>query len=140
MAARLVDLTVTEISLCRQGINPGARILLVKGIDAPPDPVAAAVAKAVAAREAEIIRLQAEGARAALVAKAAGFAPAGVVPEEYATHVAPLSPAARGWIDGILARAAAAVAAADLYGERGRAAVAKADSPIVRRARAARTS
>ena len=63
MTHRLVDLVVTEISLCRHGLNPAARILLVKGGDAPPDPVAAAVAKAVADREAEIAVLKAERAR-----------------------------------------------------------------------------
>ncbi|MGE0718845.1 MAG: hypothetical protein AB7P02_25595 [Alphaproteobacteria bacterium] len=138
MPARLVDLHVTEIALCRHPVNPGARILLVKGRDAPPDPVADAVAKAVAARDAEIARLESANARAALVAKGTAFAAAGVAAEAYADHAATLPPEARDWLDGVLARAAAAVAEADLYGERGRTAVAKAEPAIVRRARAAR--
>ncbi|MGE0723965.1 MAG: hypothetical protein AB7O45_06300 [Alphaproteobacteria bacterium] len=136
MPARLVDLTVTEISLCRHGINPGARVVLVKGGD-PPDPSADAIAKALAERDATIARLEAERAQAALVEKAASYRSLGVAPDDYAARMTALDAAAREWIDGILERAASVVAESDLYGERGRAALAKAEAPIVKRARAA---
>ena len=144
MSHRLVDLRVTEISLCRHPMNPAARILLVKGGDAQPapvaDPVAAAVAKAVAAKEAEIATLHAERARADRLAKAQRWSAIGVEPAAYAERIAGLPEAAVDWLDGVFDRAAAALAEADLYGERGRAAVLKAEAPIVRRARAARGS
>ncbi|BBK44032.1 hypothetical protein STVA_40520 [Allostella vacuolata] len=140
MPHRLVDLRVTEISLCRHPMNPAARILLVKGGDAPPDPVAAAVAKAVADKEAEIAALHAERARADRLAKAGRWSAIGVEPVAYADRISGLPEAAVAWLDGIFDRAAAALAEADLYGERGRAAVLKAEAPIVRRARAARGS
>ncbi len=136
MPAHLVDLTVTEISLCRHGINPGARVVLVKGGD-PPDATAEAVAKAVAARDVTIARLEAEQATAALVAKAAAYRAIGIDPIDYAARMTALDEEARGWLDGVFDRAAAAVAESDLYGERGRAALAKAEAPIVKRARAA---
>ena len=53
MTHRLVDLVVTEISLCRHGLNPAARILLVKGGDVPPDPVAAAAWEALMSPDGE---------------------------------------------------------------------------------------
>jgi hypothetical protein len=138
MTHRLVDLVVTEISLCRHGLNPAARILLVKGGDAPPDPVAAAVAKAVADREAEIAVLKAERARGQRLAKAAAWGVLGIAPDAYADHAAAMEGPALAWLDGVFDRAAAALAEADLWGERGRAAVPHPEAAIVRRARAAR--
>lgn len=144
MPHQLVDLRVTEISLCRHGINPGARVLLMKGgadePAPPPDPVADAVAKAVAGHEAEIAALKADRDRAARIAKAARWGAIGVDPQAYAERTQGLSEDDVAWLDGLFDRAAAAVAEADLYGERGRAAVLKAEAPIVRRARAARGS
>ncbi len=146
MPHQLVDLLVTEISLCRHGMNPGAKVLLVKGrpeapgpvVGAVADPVADAVAKAVAAKETEIAALKADRDRAARLAKAARWAALGVEPQAYADRIGRVPDDLAGWIDGLFDRAAAAVAEADLYGERGRAAVLKAEAPIVRRARAAR--
>ena len=142
MPHQLVDLLVTEISLCRHGMNPGAKVLLVKGRSEAPgpvaDPVADAVAKAVAAKETEIAALKADRDRAARLAKAARWAALGVEPQAYADRIGRVPDDLAGWIDGLFDRAAAAVAEADLYGERGRAAVLKAEAPIVRRARAAR--
>lgn len=138
MTHRLVDLVVTEISLCRQGVNPSARILLVKSADPAPDPVAEAVAKAVAAREAEIALLKAERLRGQRLAKAAAWGALGVAPETYADHAATIAEPALGWLDQVLDRAAAAVGETDLWGERGRAAVPPPEAAIVRRARAAR--
>lgn len=142
MTHRLVDLVVTEISLCRHGVNPSARILLVKSADpAPdpaPDPVAEAVAKAVAAREAEIALLKAERLRGQRLAKAAAWGTLGVAPETYADHAATIAEPALAWLDEVLDRAAAAVGEAGLWGERGRAAVPPPEAAIVRRARAAR--
>ncbi len=138
MAHQLVDLRVIEISLCRHGINPGARVLLVKGASDAPDPVADAVAKALEAKEAEIAALKADRDRAGRVAKAARWAAIGVEPEAYADRIREVPDEVAGWIDDLFDRAAAALAEADLFGERGRAAVVKAEAPIVRRARAAR--
>lgn len=100
--------------------------------------MAAAVAKAVAAKEAEIAALKAERERHDRLAKAARWSAIGIDPTAYAEHAGQVSPATCGWLDAIFDRAAAALAEADLYGERGRAAVHKAESAIVRRARAAR--
>ena len=79
-----------------------------------------AVAKAVADREAEIAVLKAERARGQRLAKAAAWGALGIAPDAYADHAAAMEGPALAWLDGVFDRAAAALAEADLWGERGR--------------------
>jgi len=138
---RLAELRLTEVSLCRHGINPEARVVLVKAADrappvqAPPEP-ADPRALALAEREAELGRLEGLAEERRLLAKAAAWAPLGLDPLAYARHAGGIDADARDWLDRVLSAAAAAVAEAGLYGERGHDRAAGAEEPaIVRRAR-----